>query len=104
MSQAVHTPGCIKGEDVSECKANKECIQEALIPEVVWNKGWHYHIEQSAQELVVSGKKWKPILQFVSLYTHHCHTNTFPKMEALKNVGSLLIRHRFFSCSMPCTI
>ena len=57
MSQAVHTPSCIKGEGISERIANKECIQEALIPEVPWNKGWHYDIEQSAQELVMSGIK-----------------------------------------------
>lgn len=55
MSQAIHTPGCIQSNHVTECKANHECIQEALIPKIPGHKYRHYHIKQQGEKLVVSG-------------------------------------------------
>ena len=61
MSQTIHTPGCIQSNHITECKANHECIQEALIPKMPGHKYRHDHIKQQGQELVVSGieKKYK---------------------------------------------
>lgn len=70
MSQTIHTPGCIQSNHVTECKANHECIQEALIPKIPGHKYRHNHIKQQGEELVVSGieKKFKTNVVFLKLF------------------------------------
>ena len=68
MSQAIHTPGCIQSKHVTECKANHECIQEALIPKIPGHKYRHYHIKQQGEKLVVSGiEKKNTIVIFLGI-------------------------------------
>ena len=74
MSEAVHAPGCVKGESVTECERNEESITKAFIPEVPWYKGGNYYVKQGVQEKVMPGIKIAVKFKNISTYIFNkCH-------------------------------